>query len=233
VHRESDDWRNRLLEDGIVSVSGAIPPSEVKRLLDHLSPVTGAGDRRLNDDPVIREFAIHEAPARLAREVLGSARVVRILFFDKHPEANWKVPYHQDLTIAVAERVEAGVFEGWSVKAGRPHVRGTREILERMVAVRIHLDDCGEDNGPLRAIPGSHKEGVLPEAELDRRVAASQEQTYIVPAGGAILMRPLTLHASSPSLNPRHRRVIHIEYAGCELPPPLKWNLALPCVDPA
>jgi len=228
-----DDWQSRLSEDGIVSISGAIPPAEVARLLSHLSPVTGAGDRRLNDDPVIRDFATNGGPARLAREVLGQARVVRILFFDKHPDANWKVPYHQDLTITVAERVEADGFEGWSVKAGRPHVRATRAILEQMVAVRIHLDDCGEDNGPLRAIPGSHRESVLPEMELDPRVAAADEQTYISPEGGAILMRPLTLHASSPSQNPRHRRVIHIEYAGCELPPPLKWNLDLPCVESA
>jgi hypothetical protein len=36
-------------------------------------------------------------------------------------------------------------------------------------------------------------------------------------------MRPLLLHASSPSINPQHRRVIHIEYTGVDLPHELEW----------
>ena len=32
---------------------------------------------------------------------------MRSLFFDKTPQANWKVDRHQDLTIAVQDRVES------------------------------------------------------------------------------------------------------------------------------
>jgi hypothetical protein len=28
------------------------------------------------------------------------------------------------------------------------------EILDKMLTLRVHLDDCGEENGPLRVIPG-------------------------------------------------------------------------------
>jgi Phytanoyl-CoA dioxygenase (PhyH) len=41
---------------------------------------------------------------------------VRALFFDKTADANWRVAWHQDLTIAVAERIETPEFEAWSIK---------------------------------------------------------------------------------------------------------------------
>jgi len=37
-------------------------------------------------------------------------------------------------------------------------------------------------------------------------------------------MCPLILHASSKAVSPSHRRVIHIEYAGAELPGGLEWH---------
>src|ERR1700676_963608 len=45
---------------------------------------------------------------RLVEPVLGSNfRPVRGILFDKVEGANWKVPWHQDVTIAVKARVEA------------------------------------------------------------------------------------------------------------------------------
>jgi hypothetical protein len=42
----------------------------------------------------------------LTEPVLGAGtRIVRGIYFDKHREANWKVVWHQDLTIAVRERM--------------------------------------------------------------------------------------------------------------------------------
>ena len=45
----------------------------------------------------------------------------------------------------------------------------------------------------------------------------------LVPAGGAVMMRPLILHASAAATGDGHRRVIHIEYAAEELPGGLEW----------
>ena len=42
-------------------------------------------------------------------------------------------------------------------------------------------------------------------------------------AGDALIMCPLLLHASSPADAPRHRRVLHIEYTGTDLPGGLEW----------
>jgi len=150
VFGPSDDWLSQLSLDGIVAVADVLSVEEVSGLLAHLEPIVGvgAGDRRLYEDAVIRELAAAGPPAKLAMSVVGSARVVRILYFDKSPEANWTVPYHQDLTIAARERMELAGFGPWSVKAGTPHVRAARAVLEGMIAVRLHLDDCGLENGP-------------------------------------------------------------------------------------
>ena len=179
------------------------------------------GTRNLLDGAEFRKLAASRVLRDLVEPVLGCrCWAVRALYFDKTPESNWKVPWHQDLVIAVGERVEgAAGYGAWSVKAGVPHVEPPVEILARMLAVRIHLDDCGLENGPLRVKPGSHRLGRLTGNEqIDGGVSCC------VRRGGVILMRPLLLHASSAAESPAHRRVIHIEYAAGELPGGVQWR---------
>jgi ectoine hydroxylase-related dioxygenase (phytanoyl-CoA dioxygenase family) len=114
-------------------------------------------------------------------------------------------------------------YGGWSVKKGVSHVQPPASILENMLTLRVHLDDCGTDNGPLRVLRGSHRHGWLTDERIEGLKRTSEEVTCLVPQGGALLMRPLLVHASSPAKNPRHRRVIHLEYAADPLPGPLRW----------
>ncbi|HYI93946.1 MAG TPA: hypothetical protein VEX68_10410, partial [Bryobacteraceae bacterium] len=72
------------------------------------------------------------------------AFAVRGTLFDKTPDDNWLVPWHQDLTICVKERLEVPGFGPWSLEAGVHHVQPPVDFLERMLAIPIHLDDCGE-----------------------------------------------------------------------------------------
>src|SRR6266496_3097032 len=52
--------------------------------------------------PVVSELAQSKPIVALAEKVLGrGAMAVRGIFFDKTPGANWKVAWHQDLSIAV------------------------------------------------------------------------------------------------------------------------------------
>lgn len=160
----------------------------------------------------------------LAAQVLGaSCFVARSILFDKTPEANWKVAWHQDLSIAVRERRDAEGFGAWSEKAGVMHVQPPAEILERMLAVRLHLDASDEANAPLRVIPGSHRRGRLDADAVARAQEARAIVSCLVPRGGALLMRPLLLHASYPARVPFHRRVLHLEFAAGELPAGLEW----------
>jgi ectoine hydroxylase-related dioxygenase (phytanoyl-CoA dioxygenase family) len=148
---------------------------------------------------------------------------VRALFFDKTADANWRVAWHQDLAIAVAERIETPQFDGWSIKEGITHVQPPGRILQGMATIRLHLDDCDATNGALKVIPCSHLKGKLNALEIKEWLGNGTIFTCEVPKGGALLLRPLLLHASSPAERPSHRRVLHIEYATEDLPNGLKW----------
>ena len=161
----------------------------------------------------------------------AAAFPVRVIFFDKVDGANWGVPWHQDLAIPVSEKVDAPGFSGWSVKEGVPHVLPPVDVLARMVTLRIHLDDCGEDNGPLRVVPGSHRFGKFSETDIARVRGETPEVICLASRGSVLAMRPLLLHASSAAQRPGHRRVLHIEYAAHPLPSGLRWP-ALPTNRP-
>jgi ectoine hydroxylase-related dioxygenase (phytanoyl-CoA dioxygenase family) len=180
--------------------------------------------RNLLDLPEIRKLAESDAVRALALSVLGdTAFPVRGILFDKIPEANWKVPWHQDVTIAVQKREEIEGFGPWSTKADILHVQPPGSVLERMVSIRLHLDPCDESNGALQVIPRSHRSGRIAETEIPSLLAKSRPHVCTVDRGGALLMSPLLLHASSASQAPAHRRVIHLDYACEQLPSPLKW----------
>lgn len=190
--------------------------AELKRASDEVSDRrAGAGLRDLmNVIPAMRVLAASLALRAFVEPVLGAgARVVRGIFFDKTPEANCKVAWHQDLTIAVATRVEAEGFTAWSVKAGITHVQPPASVLERMLTLRVHLDATDEENGALHVLPGSHDSGRMSVEEISVWREHNSPVLCRVPQGGVMAMRPLLLHASAKSLRPHHRRVLHFEYA--------------------
>jgi Phytanoyl-CoA dioxygenase (PhyH) len=149
---------------------------------------------------------------------------VRAILFDKNESANWTVPWHQDRSIAVRERVDIRGFGPWSIKAGIVHVQPPLEILRRMLTLRVQLDPCGNGNGPLRVIAATH-DRILEQREIESAIRNSAQATCVTNAGGLIVMRPLTLHASSPAVNPSHRRVIHIEFGPSALPGGVHWAM--------
>ena len=173
----------------------------------------------------IRQLAQSSAIMSLVHSVIGpEGRAVRGIFFDKTPAANWPVQWHQDLSIAVTEKMDIEGWTGWSIKHGIPHVQPPAAILERMVSVRLHLDDCGPDNGPLKLRPGTHIRGRLTRERINESGTEVPEEICCLKAGDALVMRPLLLHASSPSRKPDHRRVIHLEFAPADLlPPGMTW----------
>lgn len=150
-------------------------------------------------------------------------RAIQCNFFDKSADLNWLVALHQDLSVPVAERADAAGWSAWSVKQGQMFGQAPRALLEELVAVRLHLDACGVDDGPLRVVAGSHRSGVMsPEAARERRDIHG-ETSCTVERGGVLLMRPLLLHASSKSISGLHRRVLHFVYGPSEPGARLRW----------
>jgi hypothetical protein len=174
--------------------------------------------------PAVKELARQANIRQLATLVLGeSAFAVRATYFDKVPGSNWSLFWHQDNVISVAARVEVVGYVGWSNKAGVWQVQPPAQVLANMMAVRVHLDDCGSDSGPLRVLPGSHRCGWLDD-QLDEWKRRVSEVICTVRRGGVVAMCPLLLHASAKSTALGYRRVIHIEYACEELPEGLEWK---------
>lgn len=150
---------------------------------------------------------------------------VRGILFDKIPGANWKVAWHQDVTITVEEKVDLPGYGPWSVKEGAWHVQPPAAVLEGIVTVRLHLDETPADNGALRVIPASHLHGRLSAEDIARLRETAPEHVCEARAGDILLMKPLLLHASAPSLHAAHRRVVHVEYATPGLlHPALRWR---------
>ncbi|MDP4626217.1 MAG: phytanoyl-CoA dioxygenase family protein [Akkermansiaceae bacterium] len=151
---------------------------------------------------------------------------VRSILFDKTDSENWPVPWHQDLTIAVRNHIEADGYGPWSVKERIPHVQPPESLLTKMVTVRIHLDPTPAENGALKVIPGSHLSGRLKPDQI-RLHTESLAVTCSCNPGDVLLMSPLILHASSRAENPRRRRVLHFEFAPADaLPHGLEWHEA-------
>lgn len=169
----------------------------------------------------------------LLHRVLGPKYgLVRGLYFDKPPERTWSLPWHKDMTIAVRDHRDSDRTQFKpTTKAGVPHVEAPLHVLQQMLTVRIHLDDMQDDNGPLRVIPESHKEGKEIQT-LDSPVTIHARR------GDVLVIRPLVTHCSVSSLAgcTRHRRILHLEFAHSPaLPHNLQWHafIAGPPSDPS
>lgn len=227
----SNGLQDLVERDGFALVRGVLSPAQCSGLASALAPASGAGTRGILAQPAIQALAGSATLLALVRPHLPAPPVaVRGIYFDKTSDANWGVPWHQDLTLRVRERRETPGFGPWSVKDGSPHVQPPVALLESMLTIRLHLDDAAADNGALRVLPGSHREGRLSAPDIQAWLDRVDEVTCTASVGDALLMRPLLLHASSKATHPRHRRIIHLEYAAFALPNGLEWE---ECVHPA
>jgi ectoine hydroxylase-related dioxygenase (phytanoyl-CoA dioxygenase family) len=156
--------------------------------------------------------------------VLGEAcQPVRAIHFDKTPDTNWSLAWHQDRTIAVAKRIDVDGFSPWTVKSGILHVAPPFDLLASMVTLRVHLDPVAPTNAPLLIAPGSHQFGRIPEAEIPDVVRQCGTFACLAEAGDIWLYATPILHASETALKPAHRRVLQADFAAGELPDGLKW----------
>lgn len=161
---------------------------------------------------------------RWAASVLGGdCRPVRAILFDKTPDTNWSLAWHQDRTIAVKERVLVDGFEPWSVKNGMLHVAPPFELLAGMVTLRLHIDAVPATNAPLLIAPGSHKLGRIAEKDVRQVVRRCGTVACLAEPGDIWLYATPILHASEAAAEPFHRRVLQVDFAVGQLPGGLEW----------
>ena len=212
----------RVEREGFAIVPDCLEEETLRRLSEELAGGLES-QRNLLGVASVRRLAASKRVREITEAVVGSrCFAVRGIFFNKTEGANWKVAWHQDLTIAVRERREVHGFGPWTTKGGVLHVQPPPQVMSGMLAIRLHLDDSGPENGPLRVMAGSHRKGRLTAEEI-ASVGKEDAMTCCVPRGAALLMRPLLLHTSSRCVIATPRRVIHLEFAAEELPAGLEW----------
>jgi len=165
---------------------------------------------------------------RMASAWLGATAVpFRATLFNKDPDANWLVAWHQDTALPLESRRAAAGWGPWSSKKGITYAHAPASALGCVIALRIHLDESSADNGPLRVLPGTHVLGVLSDEQVHEHARRVQFRECRAPAGAVVAMRPLLIHASSKSRTSRPRRVLHVEYAGSmEIAPGMRLHAA-------
>lgn len=215
---------------GFALIEEVLAAGECEAVADHLAVVAAnpVGTRSLLSQAWCQALAekIRQHPG-LSPLVPHDFVTTQCTYFQKSLMRNWLVPLHQDLSIPVARCIAHDGLTGWSEKEGTWYVQPPVELLQQLVAVRLHIDPCSIDDGPLRVIPASHLKGRLTE---DLATAARQvEAEFVCTAeqGSAMAMRPLLLHASSKSSGTSKRRVLHFLFGPRELPFGLQWQQAI------
>ena len=143
----------------------AASPEDLQTItaLTDSSALDGPG-RRLSAPPagLVRELVKPGGLADIASHLEDEPlRPVRLLVFDKSAQSNWAVGWHQDRVLPLETKCILPGFDRWTTKAEIPHVEPPEWLSRRMVTIRLHLDDCGPENAPLKVIDGSHALGRL------------------------------------------------------------------------
>jgi hypothetical protein len=231
ISRPSMSWLAKPLDvDGFAVVPGVIDEIRCESLASDLRAFQGIGasSRTLLSQPWCMDLANDlRRNAVVSRLLPVDAVAVQCTLFDKSPERNWLVSLHQDLSIPVKRRVDSPECAGWSEKEGQVYVQPPVSVLEQLVAIRVHVDECSRESGPLRVVPGSHTYGRLDAGRAEELRSARGEIVVPVRRGGVLLMRPLILHASSKATEPKPRRVLHFVFGPPKLPCGLEWRWAV------
>jgi ectoine hydroxylase-related dioxygenase (phytanoyl-CoA dioxygenase family) len=212
------DWRDAIEENGFAILPGVFDREYLDRLLQEINELgprrSRAGVRHALGLPPVVGLARQPQMMEAARGVLGAeAFPFRATLFDKSPEANWLVVWHQDTALPLRERVELPGWGPWSVKEGVAYAHAPAAALSLVLTLRVSCDDSTVENGPLRVLPGTHTLGVLTDDSIHELAGQIAPVDCVVGMGGVVAMRPLIVHASSKSHTEMPRRVLHIEYA--------------------
>jgi ectoine hydroxylase-related dioxygenase (phytanoyl-CoA dioxygenase family) len=149
--------------------------------------------------PQLRAILFGDAMAAICRATLGEDAY---FFFDQYvvkgPEGGLPFSWHQD--------------SGYVVGNGGPADHAP------YLTCWCPLDDATEENGTVRLIPGSHRNGILPHDrqpgsnDLVGAPAEAEGQIVEAKAGDVVAFSSLLLHATGANRSDRPRRVYLAQY---------------------
>ena len=98
---------------------------------------------------------------------------------------------------------------------GQPHgsnLFGYEGSCPRLLRVLYYLDDLTPERAPFRLIPRSHLSFHADASPYVRYTSHPEEITLIVPAGSAVVVPSMLLHASHPNRDTQSRSLLQLGY---------------------
>ena len=231
-------FKNEINSEGFVIINDIYSENEIEKIIHEIEKVTeneteNSTFRKSKDLFAIRQFhkeipkslklIFNQNLKEIIRQNFGeNFFITKSIYFDKPEKSNWFVAYHQDLTISVDKKVEIENFENWTTKQNQFAVQPPKQILEQNFTIRIHIDKTTKENGALKVLNKSHRNGI--ERTENIKIENERETICEVEKGGIMIMKPLLFHASNKTTNNERRRVIHIEFSNQKLPNELEWS---------
>jgi len=218
----------RLEHNGFGLLNYVYAKREIRNILKVLDTYFSKSDEvpfgkrtLLKDIPSLKPLLFNKNLRTIVRAIDPNAFLSKAIYFDKPPNSNWYVTWHQDIPINVNNKLKLDGYSSWTKKGDINSVCPPEEVLKNIFSIRIHLDDTDSRNGALKIVPGSHNKRLSNE-EINTITENCIPFISEVPAGGVQLMKPLLLHSSSKSKKQK-RRVIHLEFASLSLAKGLDW----------
>ena len=176
---------NEINSEGFVVIEDVFSGEEIKKIILEIEKITSSEVenstfRKSEDLFAIRQFH-KEVPEslkfifnsnllKIIKSIKGEGSfITKSIYFDKPEKSNWFVSYHQDLTISVNKKIESENFKNWTVKQNQYSVQPPVSILDSAFTVRIHLDKTTKENGALKVLNGTHKNGVIRVENIDSK----------------------------------------------------------------
>jgi ectoine hydroxylase-related dioxygenase (phytanoyl-CoA dioxygenase family) len=216
---------NIIQDEGYITVNDFYSESEISILYSELEQF-GVFNfemlipefEMLNSVSIVKELAYSDKIFSIVKSIIGeNAFATNSFVLDKTLDNNWELNWHQDLKIAVKDKIETEGYYNWYFTSGIHYVVAPNEVEEKRLFVRIHFDDCDSQNGGLQNIPKSHKYGVVSDREIFKIITKQQSSSCNVKRGGVMLMKNLLFHRSPLSISNKHRRMLQINYSAAPL----------------
>ena len=203
-----------LDRDGCFLREAAVSEEQCDEIISYLPDCTTAGSRDLLTQGWCSRLA-EQIRNCLSMDIpeLYDLKAIQCSLFQKTEDRNWLVAWHQDRSLPVTCKSEGVTDHRIRTKHGVSLYQPAATVLEKVLAVRLHLDANIETNGPLRVMPGSHSAGVFTSEGLKRAQLNYRANTVQAKKGALFCMRPLLVHASSKATTDEPRRVLHFVYA--------------------
>ncbi len=219
-----------LTQQGIELAPGLISNELIQTIINQVDqysgniPTCGIRHAEVKFNAIAQLINSAEIQQLAQQHLTNTPQVVRAIYFDKNKEKNWQVNWHQDKTVAVSKPFSKAGWGPWSIKESIHHVQPPQEVLDKMITIRVHLDQNHHNNGCLKIIPGSHRSGILSQQQVIQMTTKNKPVFCLTEAGDVLVMRPLLLHSSSKATKIEHRRIVHVEMSDYQLPEGIDWG---------